>query len=112
MWALRHNQHFCIILRGKDTEPCLDKEKSKYTAIYLIINVLEAKRATPKSFTRSGSRPILKKQWKQLGFVGVSTVMYGFLSEQKQLEQSNLNLQFLKVYKKQEEYLNDDFDVV
>ena len=28
---------------------------------------------------------MLKKQWKQLGFVEVSTVTYRFLSEQKQL---------------------------
>ena len=58
------------------------RKTSKYTAICLISNVLKAERTTQ---SRSGSRPILKKRWKQLGFVGVSTVTYRALSEQKQL---------------------------
>ena len=51
--------------------------------IYLISKCLKPKEQLQ---SRSGSRPILKKRWKQLGFVGVSTaVTYRILSEQKQL---------------------------
>ena len=44
----------------------------------------------------SGSRPTLKKRWKQLGFVGVSTVTYRVLSEQKQLGEKQFEYPVLK----------------